>query len=498
MKTGGPKAVLGVVLLAALAIAARAAEIPRHKCVITLGNTDQMRGRLSALADGFLAFYPAVAPDARVQIDLAKVDRVTFREPPKGHKPPKGQLLALRDSSVLYGKFVRLAAESLHFDLEGTGPLAFPRAALDTLVATESKGAASSAPRDPRQHVVVLKSGSVLIGGLEQDATGLLVVRGGDVHARFRYAAVASIAFPRPPSAKVPKWARSGPALDEEEPDEERGLPRDVPRDVPPAKRLELRAIVSTLRGTRLTGIVPKLEGDRLALTLAGGHRITLPLEQILEVSFTSTGAASLRRVVLVWGAHADRSEEFPRTTAILKERLGSGWRLVENFSADLDASFRRALAGAGVLLIPEMERWGSSSGKGQLGARLKPMAQSFLRRGGNIVILGTTSSQTSFLSQAGLLDVTQSNSSSGSQVRFTPEGRRIAQGIGDAFQTTNSTMFYAIRPSLKAVALAGAASSTPIVARRAGQGWIILLGMDYYESNEQTKKLLINAMTHR
>ncbi len=494
MKTGGPKAILAVVLLAALATVARAAEAPGHECVLTLGNTDQMRGRLSGLGGGFLAFYPAVAPDARVQIDLVKVDRVTFREPPKGHKPPKGQLLTLRDSSVLYGKFIKLAAESLHFDLEGTGPLAFPRAALDTLVATESKGAASSAPRDPRQHVVALKSGSVLIGGLEQDATGLLVVRGGDVHARFRYAAVASITFPRPPPAKVPKWARSGPALDEEEPDEERGLPRDAP----PAKRLELRAIVSTLRGTRLTGIAPKLEGDRLALTLAGGHRITLPLEQILEVSFTSTGAASLRRVVLVWGAHADRSEELPRTTAILKERLGSGWRLVENSSADLDAGFRRALEGAGVLLIPEMERWGSSAGKGQLGARLKPMARSFLRRGGNIVILGTTSSQTSFLSQAGLLDVTQSNSSSGSQVRFTPEGRRIAQGIGDAFQTTNSTMFYAIRPSLKAVALAGAASNTPIVARRAGQGWIILLGMDYYESNEQTKKLLINAITHR
>jgi hypothetical protein len=507
-----------VVLVAALM--ARAASSPGCECVVTLGNSDRMRGRLEKLADGRLFFYPAVAPQTCVQIDLGKVDRLTFREPPKGEQPPKGELLTLRDSSVLCGRFVKLTADALHFDLEGTGPLAFPRSALNGLVAAKVpralptpgdlprpppaatacgtarerrrrwRGAPSKAPRDIKQHVVVLKSGAVLIGGLEQEAGGLLVVSGGAVEASFRYAAIANITFPGPSTAKPAGSAKKGPALDAEEEDEEEG----------PTARLtgRLQSIVTTRRGTRLNGTDARLEDGRIALTLAGGHRVKLPLGEIVEMSFTSTGAAAVHRAVLVWGAYSDRSEEFPRTTAILKEHLGSGWQIAENFSPTFDSSFRSELSRSGVLLIPEMERWRSSSNTPQLAPALKPLAERFLRRGGNIVVLGTTGSQTSFLAQAGLLDVQQATNSSGSQVTFTPEGRRIAQGVGESFRTTNATQFYRIGSSMKAIALAGSATSAPIVARRVGCGWVVLMGMDYYESNDQTKKLLINAITHR
>ncbi|NQT53861.1 hypothetical protein HQ576_17525, partial [bacterium] len=453
---------------------------------------DQMSGRLAGLAEGRLAFYPAVAPTTRMAIDVEKVERLILREPPKDAKPSTGhtrraQHLTLRDGSVLYGHFVRLTAKALEFDLEGTGPLAFPRTVVDRLAVGAGAPAARSAPT---QHLVTLKSGALLVGGLEQEEGGVLVLEGGAVEARFRYAAVAAIAFPHPALPASASPATEGVALDAEEPDEDAGLPA-----APPA---ELRSIVSTLRGSRLTGSQPAIEGTRMAITLAGGHRVRLPLDQVLDVAFTGTGSASLRRIVLVWGANADRSEELPRTLAVLKERLGGGWRVVENLSSAFDSKFRSDLARAGVLLIPEMERWSAAPGVSDLAVKLKPLAEGFLRRGGNIVLLGVARSQVSFLRQAGLLHVAPSNSSSGSQVKFTRDGQRIARGVGDGFRTTNSTQFYRVESGSGAVALAGTDASSPVIARRVGRGWVILIGMDYYEANEQTKKLLVNAVTYR
>ncbi|NQT53689.1 hypothetical protein HQ576_16650, partial [bacterium] len=60
---------------------ARAAEPPGAACTLVLGNSDQMSGRLAGLAEGRLAFYPAVAPTTRMAIDVEKVERLILREP---------------------------------------------------------------------------------------------------------------------------------------------------------------------------------------------------------------------------------------------------------------------------------------------------------------------------------------------------------------------------------------------------------------------------------
>jgi hypothetical protein len=483
-----------------LLAAARAAQDEPSSSVLSLQNGDQISGRLHRLGDGRLSFCPDVAPNTAVAIDLEKVDRLALREAPEEKEKEKdgrgeGDLLTLRDGSVLYGRFVKLTDDALHFDLEGTGTLAFPRKVVDGLAAQVGGAASGDTLHEPGHHAVTLKSGSVLVGDLTQEASGALRVSGGAVEARFGYPAVAAIAFPRPPEEELPTWAKSGPALDAEEPDEDSGM---APVQFRAKKDEGVRAIVTTVRGTRLSGTKPALEDQRLAVSLAGGHRVRLPVEQIVDLAFTSTGATALRRQVLVWGAFSDRTEEFPRTVSILKEQLGAGWTVTENFSATLEEGFVSTLARAGVLLIPEMERGGSAEQLKQAATRLKPLAARFLGRGGNIIILGTTSGQTSFLREAGLLDVQQASSSSDSEVAFTARGRRLARGVGDAFTTTNSTQFYRIGPALNAVALAGTEAGSPVVGRRVGLGWTILMGMDYYESNPQTQTLLINAITHR
>lgn len=466
------RAPLASVLLA-VALAAPclggAAQPKATVCTVVLANGDQMAGSLAGVADRYLHFAPSIAPDTTIKVDLKRVDRIVFGDMPKTAKEPKGHLLTLRDGSVLYGKFTyKLTPDALHFALEGMDPVAFPRAAVEELVLSRTTQA-PDAPRDPKAHVVVLTSGAVLLGNVQQGQDNTLVVSGGAVQARLYPASVASITFPDAP-----------------------------PRKPPDDGKERLLAVCTTRNGARINGAEPRIEGGEAHVTLAGGHHISLPLEQLIEISFTTEGGAIRQRAVLAWGAYGDRNEEFPRTVGILKEALGTTWRITENFSPEFNADFRRELARSGVLLIPELEQWSSSSSKPQLAAQLKPIADSFLRRGGNVIVCGITGSHIAFLTQSGLMNVRQVSSSSSSDSPFTREGRRIAQGIGDSFRTTNATQFYSIDASTKAIALAGTNASTPVVARRVGRGWVILLGMDYYESNDQTKKLLVNAATFR
>ena len=149
------------------------------------------------------------------------------------------------------------------------------------------------------------------------------------------------------------------------------------------------------------------------------------------------------------------------------------------------------------VLVIPEMEKWVASRSN-VLAAQLKPMAEAFLRRGGNIVILGAETNQCTFLRQAGLIDVQRVNSSSSGKYAFTstPAGKQIAKGIGAAFTLTNSTVLYRLGTSLKGQqSLNTNATASAIMARKVRRGWVILMGMDYYAQNAGTEKLLVNAV---
>ena len=125
-------------------------------------------------------------------------------------------------------------------------------------------------------------------------------------------------------------------------------------------------------------------------------------------------------------------------------------------------------------------------------------MADLFLRRGGNVVVLGAQGEVLNFLREAELIDVTQSGGNSSAAVRITPAGRRIARGVGEAFQSVNATHFYRIGKRCKAESWAEYNNGSAVVARRVGRGWVILIGMDYYQRNDGVNQVLANAVLAR
>lgn len=431
---------------------------------IALSNSDQLQARPEMISGGQLVVRPQIAPESTIALDLERVQEVHFDRAVEGPAADK-DILRLRDGSLLVGRFTRLGDKTLQFDLDGTEPIEVPFDGIESL----SRGDAAPprmAPRDPNTCAVSTDAGDVLIGRLRQESGGLLVVHSDAVLAKVNYSHVRFVLFP---------------------------VLEESAAETPPPKRLT--ANLTTRSGMTLIGLDPQLAAGAFSLVIAGGQRIKVPVGEIVNMAFGLDMGGRRPRRVLAWGAYGDRNQEFPRMVGILRDGLAAGWDIVENSSETFDDAFRAELQRSGVLMIPELEeKW--SSQVEALAPELKKLADGFLRRGGIIVLLSMMPRQVPWIAQADLLDVTVVGNSDTDQIPFTKAGRWIAEGVGESFKTCNSTQFYRLGEKFKAEALAGTADRSPIILRQVGRGRIILMGMDYYESNDQTKRVLVNAVS--
>jgi len=313
-----------------------------------------------------------------------------------------------------------------------------------------------------------MSNGNVLSGDLSQPREGQLTVNRKGLEATVPVESVRSILFP----VRAPDQANE--------------------------KRL--RCAVNTRRGNLITGAEPGFEKDTVSLTTAGGQRVSVPADEVVDMSFSTGDVRLSRRSVLAWGRNCDREGEYRNTIGIIRKYLPA-WRIAEDFS-ELDDNFRKELMHSSVLLIPEMEKMKFSGAN--LVKKLKPMAEGFLRRGGRIVVLGVNNHGITGLmkplgfAELELVDYNVNPDSQGATVPFTDAGREISRGVGDSFVTANSTYFFTVKDSIKAQPLAQSSSGAPIVGRKVWLDGIIIMGMDYHEHNKQTERILINALTYR
>lgn len=465
-----------LILAAAMTRAAEEEEKPAEPQQINvhtflLVNSDRLKGDLQSIANGraSLIFHPTETTNKHLTFDLAKAEHIHFGAERVFREDSFGERLRLRDGSLLYGKFLKLTDTSLHFEFEEGGELKIPRAELVEFI--RGSVPPTRGRRDAMHHVVYVRNGDVLSGDLSQPEEGSLAVTRDDLKATVFVDSIASILFP----------FRDEPAADD-------------------GVKTQLRAAVNTRRGNLISGTEPVLMDKTLSLKIVGGQEINLPVEEIVDMSITAGGAPPTRRQIIAWGRNCDREGEFRNTVNIVKEYLPA-WRVLEDFS-DLDENFEETLMQSGVWLMPEMETFRFSGEK--LNTRFKELAEVFLNRGGRIVILGVNNHGIiGFLKATGMADLdfvdyNRNPDSQGATVPFTEEGHRIARGIGDSFVTANSTYFFTIKHGIKVTPWARSSSGVPIMARRAGLDWVIMMGMDYHEHSEQTERILINAITYR
>ncbi len=278
-------------------------------------------------------------------------------------------------------------------------------------------------------------------------------------------------------------------------------------RTAKPAKP-DIICTISGKDGTVIIGKNIEVVDGRASLDLAG-NRVVVSLAGLNKIGFSTLGdSVNLPRQVLVWGAYSDADCELRTTMQVLPRELGDRWKVVLNKSPNFDAEFEAQLRSSGVLLIPEQDRnW--QFGSRELGEKLRPLVRAHLRRGGKVIVCGPMHQYLDFMRASELMTLQiVGQGPNGMPANFTPAGRWLARDIGQGVTMAETTTLYrAADPSERVSVLATAEmgfggrhgnGSALILSRKVDRGTVIVMGQDYYNTNDSLSKVLRNAVVEK
>lgn len=412
-------------------------------------------------------FDGLIDPDPRK--GLGSVDPSSLPDSLKPSKPrPAPETIDLNNFSILHGSFETLTDSTVFFRPLGGSSLAFPRGLVHRLYREESE----LSPHG--KHHILLGSDVKIQGTLAQEGD-CFVVEDKAVRARVDVSAMRSITFPA----------------------------TELSTNPPP---IALSCDVTLRNGGRIHGTEPWLDANALSIQLIRGPEIIVPTKQIERIDLSEGGQITARRVML-WGQFADQEQELKRTKKVLEEL--KDWSIVMNNGVPAGREFRNELFRCRALVVAEMEGFdgGDDVSNHKVDGRdmvfkdiikdlTRPLFQEYLRRGGRIIFCSLEEDELKLFKPMNFFDVSVEDSSLEIDVKFTDAGRRFSVGIGAKFQTTNATTFYKIKKNAEAWVLHD--QGAPILGRRVGPGLVGLVGMDFYETNKATSKLLQNLITVR
>jgi len=449
-------------------------------CHVEMANGDEADMILHEVAGGHLKCSFAFLPDSILEVEHERIRRITLSDE-KPEPPKTGDQIQLQDYSMMYGAFKKIEKDEVWFDLETGTSLRFPVSAVSRISRLPlNKSQPDLVPRD-NAFVVRTAGGDRLSGKLRQLSDESFNIENDELNASLVSGALQVIQFPMP-ELLPPDTNATEEAV------------------VPDTLYVELH----TLNGGRLYGQEPVLQGGELQFSLTAGTRITVDMERVKTLAFTRSMIPNARSV-LVWEKFADQDEESERTVKILKEGL-KDWTVHRHKDAPTGAEFRARLLSSRALVVPEMENLRNIDGKVRVGEgpdvpwkdlirdQVRPILADYMRRGGRIVFLCLEPEHQPFIKALNLIEYEVGDRSREEKVKFTVAGRKISVGIGETFETTDATAFYKI----KAPAVAWATDEdklAPIFYQQFGPGSVIVMGMDYFEQNEATETLLLNAV---
>ena len=447
-------------LLVQLVPTSLAAERTSHFWTSHFRNGDRLRVEVDSLTGSKLVLRPFISPDATIIVELNEVE-VMVQEGLRPEGARSSDRVRLRNGSILRGSLVHLQEEVLEFELDGGARVRVPRRLLVGFAKHRHKLPSS---RDRRNHLVTTRAGGRFVGDL-QPRDDLLAITSEGTSSILSYEEVATVTFPFQIEGTPP------PSVGETE--------------------------VELLNGSKLIGRLPAIANNELTLKMFESQDVSLSLKEIGQISFPGRPTEALEKGVLLWGYLADRGREYSNTLAALKSELPD-WPISEDFSSSLDNLFRLRLSAHRTLVIAEPEVRNAEY-RQTLGRRLKPIAEAHLRRGGNIVVLAPSPDDEEFLREAGLVDLKRLSYTRSGEIRFTPETNELAAGLDGSIEAINLTAYYEVGEQFeKTQVWATYEEQAVAVVRQDRNGWIAVLGLDFYERSPEIDRLLANAVRLR
>ncbi|MCQ2230023.1 MAG: choice-of-anchor D domain-containing protein [Bacteroidales bacterium] len=228
---------------------------------------------------------------------------------------------------------------------------------------------------------------------------------------------------------------------------------------------------VISIEESEITITDPISCGEDLSLKLNVTNSATTPLEYSIASGKSNTA--------LVITDGVDTSGEGANTIAAIKKFYSSF--SYSTFSSGTAESLETALAGCGVVIIPEIENNTSAY------STYAPVLKSFVKDGGRVVICGAGNATR--LNSTGLLDVTGIYSYDGYSVKIT-DANEITEGV-DVFYASNAT--YAISESTLTADVSY--NSYIVVGHKSmGDGMVVYIAGDFYEYDDSNARVIANA----
>ena len=190
---------------------------------------------------------------------------------------------------------------------------------------------------------------------------------------------------------------------------------------------------------------------------------------------------------VLAWLRFADLVPEYPNTIAAI-DRFTDAFRIVETSTED-PATLAAELVGEDILLIPEQIVNGFDQG-----VVFADVLTDFVENGGIVLALAVQAGH--MMRGAGLMDATTTGGLNGQTLSIVDAGHFLLAGVVPPVVAPGATNTWALGDPDAEVVLTQESNGAPVVAvREVGAGGVLLLGFDYFQSNDNVDRIVANAV---
>ena len=199
-------------------------------------------------------------------------------------------------------------------------------------------------------------------------------------------------------------------------------------------------------------------------------------------------------RQILAWIKYTDTTREYPNTLDALSKYF-KDYTITESKTSD-PAVLAAELEGKDVFLMPEPDKTDTVTLK-SVGSAFSEVLNEFVNMGGVVIVLAECKGWQGFLSASGLLDEVVNNYyASHEDLTVLLQNHPLAQGLSSStIKAEDSTSTYTISNPDAQIIVVGPDNKAAIACRQLGVGYVILIGYDYYDYNDDAARILANAV---
>ncbi|MBU0765569.1 MAG: PKD domain-containing protein [Bacteroidetes bacterium] len=246
---------------------------------------------------------------------------------------------------------------------------------------------------------------------------------------------------------------------------------------------------VICISGTGLGAPDASVSPAQFIVNVTCSDSVTLPLtvyntDGLGDLEF-GIGSSSQLVEILALTYGVDMYTEYPNTISAINQYF-TDYNLTEINTTNA-SQLQTALSGKDIFLVPEQE-----SGSSSVFTGFATVLQTFVNQGGTVIFCGTDNSSCIF--NTGLFTGSFYTYVYYETIYVTDPTHPVTDQVPSGFTAPDATFCYSIGNG-DAVTLVAYNGYDIVTVREVGQGKVILVGFDYYELNQNSSRLIANAV---